>query len=80
LHEFFERAAADDDRLAAFENASLAEKRVAKKRSPRTAFLALRAWYLASSCGPSTFSAKRGPLRASAASTREIWTMSVPMP
>src|SRR5450830_1994719 len=45
----------------ALENASLAAKRVARKRMPRTSTLALRLRYLAISSGPRMRSAKRSP-------------------
>ncbi|KAF7964299.1 hypothetical protein AWV80_39610 [Cupriavidus sp. UYMU48A] len=67
-------------RPIALEKASLAAKRVARKARPRRSERALRAWYLASSSGPSTFSAKRPRVRSITPCTRAISMMSVPTP
>src|SRR5690606_11485556 len=67
-------------RPMALEKASLAAKRVAKKRTPRAASRARRAWNFCSSSGPRIFSAKRSPWRARARSTRSMRSRSMPMP
>ena len=64
----------------AFENASFAEKRVARNAMPRASERARRARKTRSSSGPSTFSANRPPVRSSTAAIRLTWTTSVPMP
>ncbi|CFP65371.1 Uncharacterised protein [Bordetella pertussis] len=64
----------------ALEKASLAAKRVARKRTPRAGSRRRRAWNLASSFGPRIFCAKRSPWRASARSMRSMRNRSMPMP
>jgi hypothetical protein len=61
-------------------NASLAEKRVARKRSPRSGQRALRAFQVANSASLRIFCAKRSPCRSTDARIRRTSQMSVPMP